>query len=270
MKVSIVQMNIIQGDPERNAKTVEFGVRKAAEGKPDVILLPEMWNTSYSLENVRDIADVDGKKTKSLISPLAKEYSINIVAGSVASLSGDSVYNTLYVFDRHGDTIAEYRKVHLFRLMEEHRYLSEGRSLCNFELDKQPCGAVICYDIRFPEIVRSLVLRGCKLLFVPAQWPRPRIGHWRKLLMARAIENQMYVVACNRIGSGGGNEFPGHSMIVDPWGSIIAELPDGAEGVLDGEIEVSKVDGIRRSIPVLDDRRPSMYYELVRKRKKVK
>jgi len=259
MKVSIVQMDVVHGDPERNARNVETAIRKAAEGKPDVILLPEMWNTSYSLENVRDMADGDGQKTRSIISPLAKEYGVNIVAGSVANLYGDNVYNTLYVFDRHGDPVAEYSKIHLFRLMEEHRYLSAGSSLCNFNLDGQPCGAVICYDIRFPEIVRSLALRGCRSLFVPAQWPRPRIDHWRNLLVARAIENQMYVVACNRTGSGGGNDFPGHSMIIDPWGSIIGELADGAEGVLEGEIDIGKVDEIRRSIPVFDDRRPSVY-----------
>lgn len=259
MKVSIVQMDVVHGDPKRNARNVETAIRKAAEGKPDVILLPEMWNTSYSLENVRDIADVDGQKTRSLISPLAKEYGVNIVAGSVANLYCDNVFNTLYVFDRHGDAIAEYSKIHLFRLMEEHRYLSAGSSLCNFNLDGQPCGAVICYDIRFPEIVRSLALRGCRSLFVPAQWPRPRIDHWRNLLVARAIENQMYVVACNRTGSGGGNDFPGHSMVIDPWGSIIEELADGAEEVLEGEIDIGKVDEIRRSIPVFDDRRPSVY-----------
>lgn len=179
---------------------MKTAIRKAAEGKPDVILLPEMWNTFYSLENVRDMADVDGQKTRSIIFPLAKEYGVNIVGGYVANLSGDNVYNTLYVFDRHGDPVAEYSKIHLFRLMEEHRYRSAGSSLCNFDLDGQPCGAVICYDIRFPEIVRSLALRGCSSLFVPAQWPRPRIDQWRKLLMARAIENQMYVVACNRKG----------------------------------------------------------------------
>lgn len=259
MKVSIVQMDVVHGDPERNERNVEAFIRKIAIGKPDVILLPEMWNTSYSLANIREIADVEGKRTESLLAPLAKGYGINIVAGSVARLSDGKVYNTLYAFDRAGNSIAEYSKVHLFRLMEEHRYLAGGSSLCNFQLDGQPCGAVICYDIRFPEIVRSLALRGCHLFFVPAQWPRPRIEHWRTLLVARAIENQMYVVACNRVGSGGGNEFPGHSMIIDPWGSVIGELPDGAEGVLEKEIEVEKVDEIRRRIPVFDDRRPSVY-----------
>lgn len=259
MKVSIVQMDVIHGEPPKNSERVEAMVREAASEKPDVILLPEMWNTSYSLENIREIADVEGQRTESVIAPLAREFGVNIVSGSVANISGEKVYNTLFAFDRNGKRIAEYRKVHLFRLMDEHRYLSAGDSLCNFEIDGQSCGAVICYDIRFPEIVRSLALKGCRLLFVPAQWPEQRIDHWRKLLLARAIENQMYVAACNRVGTGGGNNFSGHSMIIDPWGSVLGELSDGAEGVLEGEIDIGKVDEIRRNIPVFDDRRPSVY-----------
>ncbi len=259
MKISIVQMDVVYGDPVKNGKKVESLVRKAAAGGADLILLPEMWNTSYSFENIREIADVNGEKTEALIAPLAKKWGVNIVAGSVANISREKVFNTLFVFDRSGKRIAEYNKVHLFRLMEEHLYLSGGDSLCDFEIDGAPCGAVICYDIRFPEIVRSLALRGCRVLFVPAQWPTSRIDHWRKLLMARAIENQMYIAACNRVGSMGDNDFSGHSMIIDPWGEIVGELADGTEGILEGEINLDDVDEIRRNIPVFQDRRPSVY-----------
>jgi predicted amidohydrolase len=160
---------------------------------------------------------------------------------------------------RKGEPFAEYSKVHLFRLMDEQRYLAEGNSMCRFELDDVPCGTLICYDIGFPEMARSLTLKGCKVLFVPAQWPRPRIDHWKKLLQARAIENQMYVVACNRVGSEGDNEFPGHSMIIDPWGRTIDEMPEGNEGILFAEIDVDKVEELREAIPVFLDRRPLVY-----------
>ena len=259
MKISIVQMDIAQGKTVENANKVAAMVRKAVEEKPDVILLPEMWNTSYSFVNLGEIADPGGRATEALLAPIARASGVNIVAGSVANKSGSKVFNTLFVFDRGGRRIAEYSKVHLFRLMDEHQHLSGGDSLCRFELDGIPCGAVICYDIRFPEMARSLALSGCKLLFVPAQWPKPRIDHWRKLLMARAIENQMYVAACNRVGNEGDNEFSGHSMIVDPWGEIVGELPDGTEGILCKEAEIGNVDVIRREIPVFQDRRPSVY-----------
>jgi predicted amidohydrolase len=160
---------------------------------------------------------------------------------------------------RKGEPFAEYSKVHLFRLMDEQRYLAEGNSMCRFELDDVPCGTLICYDIGFPEMARSLTLKGCKVLFVPAQWPRPRIDHWKKLLQARATENQMYVVACNRAGSEGDNEFPGHSMIIDPWGRTIDEMPEGNEGILFAEIDVDKVEELREAIPVFLDRRPLVY-----------
>jgi len=260
MKLSIIQMDIALGEPDRNFKKAAELVQNAAEkAQPDVIVLPEMWNTGYSLENLADIGDPGGSRTAELFGALAEEYNVNIVAGSIANLRGGNAFNTLFAFDRKGKTVAEYSKIHMFKLMEEHIYITPGTDQCLFELDGVPCGAVICYDIRFPELIRSLALQNCQMLFVPAEWPWPRLDHWRTLLKARAIENQMFVAACNRCGKSNDTSFFGHSMVIDPWGEILGEIEEENEGVLSVEIDTSLVQKVRETIPVFQDRRPETY-----------
>jgi predicted amidohydrolase len=142
--------------------------------------------------------------------------------------------------------------------MEEEKHLTAGNRLGLYAMDGQTTGSVICYDIRFPEWIRTYALQGMKVLFVPAQWPNPRLQHWRQLLIARAIENQMYVVACNRVGFGGGSEFFGHSLVIDPWGEVIAEGSEREE-VVQAQIDLALVDEVRSRIPVFTDRRTSLY-----------
>jgi len=117
---------------------------------------------------------------------------------------------------------------------------------------------MICYDIRFPELARKLALSGAKILFVPAEWPHPRLHHWRSLLIARAIENQMYVCGINRVGRDAANVFCGHSMIVDPWGEVIAEA-DETETIISAAVDLARPDEVRSRIPVFRDRRPELY-----------
>lgn len=259
MKISVIQMDIHIGDPDRNYLSAGRLITQAAENDPDVIILPEMWNTGYSLENIRDIADMDGVRTEKEIGSLARKYGINIVAGSVSNISGDRIHNTLLVFDRSGQRIAEYNKIHLFRLMDEHKYLDGGNSQSVFELDGHLCGGIICYDLRFPELTRSLALKGIEILFVPAQWPRPRLEHWRVLSTARAIENQIFVTACNRVGSVGNTRFFGYSRIVDPWGNTAGELIHEKEDIFSVEVDLSQVAKVRETIPVFGDRKPEFY-----------
>ncbi len=259
MKISVIQMDIHLGDPDTNYLSAGRLITQAAESDPDVIILPEMWNTGYSLENIRDVADLGGVRTEREIGSLAQKYGINIVAGSVSNISGDKIHNTLLVFDRNGQRVAEYNKIHLFRLMDEHKYLDGGNSLSVFKLDGHLCGGIICYDLRFPELIRSLALKGIEILFVPAQWPYPRLEHWRVLSTARAIENQIFVTACNRVGSVGNNRFFGYSRIVDPWGNIAGELIHEKEDILSVEVDLSEVAKVREAIPVFGDRKPEFY-----------
>ncbi|MDN5368390.1 MAG: hypothetical protein PWP05_1105 [Thermovirga sp.] len=259
MKISIIQMNIVKGNPDENFRTVESKIREAALSGPDVILLPEMWNTSYALEEILEIGDSNGKRTKDLISSLAKEFKVNIVAGSVAAIRCKKAYNRLMVFNREGEKIAEYDKIHLFGLMDEDKYITPGKKVCLFELDGIKCGAMICYDLRFPELARELTLKGSQVIFVPAQWPEPRIHHWKTLMTARAIENQVFMVAANRVGVEDQNAFVGGSMAVDPLGQVLAELTGGDEGIVEAHIDFSVLEKAREAIPVLQDRRPDVY-----------
>jgi len=259
-KLSVLQMDVAIGQPDENFKKVEQLLQQAvqADEKPDCIVLPEMWNTGYALEQIHELADQEGECTKALISGFCKTHEVHVVAGSIAERRGDQIYNTIYVFDRTGKVVADYSKIHLFRLMDEEKYFAEGDHVGTFEADGVQAGMMICYDIRFPELSRKLALSGAKILFVPAEWPNPRLHHWRTLLMARAIENQMYVVSCNRVGTSGTTEFFGHSMIIDPWGEVLVEGQDSEE-ILSASIDLSLVDEVRGRIPVFEDRRPQHY-----------
>jgi predicted amidohydrolase len=154
--------------------------------------------------------------------------------------------------------LGEYSKVHLYRLMDEDKYLTAGDRPTVIDLPWGAAGLAICYDLRFPELFRKYALAGARMVILPAEWPRPRLAHWRTLLRARAIENQMFVIACNRVGETPGDHFPGHSAIVDPWGKAIVEGAEGEE-LLTAEIDLEEVIRFRELIPVFEDRRPDLY-----------
>ncbi|MFT8322621.1 MAG: nitrilase-related carbon-nitrogen hydrolase, partial [Bacillus sp. (in: firmicutes)] len=157
-----------------------------------------------------------------------------------------------------GELVHTYDKLHLFQLMDEHKYLQSGTEDGLFKLDHQTFAGLICYDIRFPEWIRTHTTKGAEALFVVAEWPLPRLAHWRSLLIARAIENQCYVIACNRSGTDPNNVFAGHSMIIDPWGEVLAEASEKSE-IVHGTIDMEKVKEVRKMIPIFADRKPSFY-----------
>lgn len=259
-QIALIQTDIVLGDPKKNRVAMEKKMEAAvmSETKPDLIVLPEMWNTGYALHQIEEIADPEGRETREWVSAFAVKHQVHVVAGSIAEKRGDRLYNTMLIFDRDGREIASYSKIHLFGLMNEDKHLASGNRTAVFELDGIKAGASICYDIRFPELARTLALNGIQMLFVPAEWPHPRLHHWRTLLTARAIENQMYVIACNRTGSDGGDVFFGHSLIIDPWGEIVAEGGEGEE-VVTGSVDLNLVRRVRERIPVFTDRRPDLY-----------
>jgi omega-amidase len=259
LKIACIQLDIVYGNPEKNKQNAGLEIEKIVEqSKPDVIVLPELWTTGYDLTRLEEIADDLGKDTKDFISNLAKKYQVNIVAGSVAKKTDKGVTNTMLIFDRSGEVIGEYSKLHLFQLMDEHHYLIPGEAKGLFTIEGIQSSGVICYDIRFPEWIRAHTTKGAELVFVVAEWPLPRLEHWRALLISRAIENQCYIVACNRAGSDPANVFAGHSMIIDPWGEIIAEASTEPE-TLTASIDLELVKKVRKQIPIFQDRRPGFY-----------
>lgn len=257
MKVACVQMDIAFGDPELNFQRVSEYLKEAAENGAETIVLPEMWNTGYALTELEELAD-SNNRTLDFLKEFAGNHEVNIVGGSVSTKKEDGFYNTMYVIDKSGKLISEYDKAHRFGLMDEHIHLEEGQALGIFELEGVKCGGVICYDIRFPEWIRTQALNGAKVIFVPAEWPAARIDHWRILLQARAIENQCFIVAVNRIGSDPKNEFGGSSMIIAPWGEVRLDMAQ-EEGIGYAEIDLGEVEEVRKRIPVFEDRRVALY-----------
>ncbi|GIO30984.1 MULTISPECIES: carbon-nitrogen family hydrolase [Paenibacillus] len=260
LAVALIQADIEIGSPKANKTRLSEMMEQAVQGnpKPDLLVLPEMWNTGYALEQIHEIADPEGEDTRRFLSSFARMHGVMIVGGSAAVKKKGRIFNTMYAFDRSGRQIGEYSKLHLFRLMDEEKHLTAGDEPVKLDLEGFAAGASICYDIRFPELARSLALGGAKMLIVPAEWPHPRLHHWRTLLTARAIENQMYVIACNRVGSSRGTDFFGHSLIIDPWGEIVAEGGE-TEEIVTGVISPELVDEVRGRIPVFADRRPEVY-----------
>lgn len=257
MKISCIQMDMVLGAAEENFARAEAMVRAAADrDRPDVIVLPEMWNAGFFPADLEASADRDGERTRAVFAPLARELNVNIVCGSVANKREDGFYNTAYVFDRSGAVAARYDKTHLFTPSGEHERFRAGESLCRFELEGHPCGLIICYDIRFPELTRTLALEGIELLFVPAQWPAKRTMHLDTLARARAIENQMFLALCNSAARDTG--CGGHSAVIDPWGEYLARAGEREETIT-AEADFSVIRGIRSSINVFRDRRPELY-----------
>ena len=259
MKIACVQMDMKLGHSDENFALAAQLIEKAMESAPDVLVLPETWNTGFfPRENLADLADRDCARVKAQIGALARKFRVNIVAGSVANVRAGKVYNTACVFDREGNCIGSYDKTHLFSPMGEDRFFTAGDHLCRFSLDGANCGILICYDLRFPELSRSLALQGLDMLFVVSQWPEVRIPHLQTLTAARAIENQVFLVCCNACGTAGDTRFGGSSCILDPLGNPIARAGE-TEQILTGDCDLQILTSIRGSIPVFRDRRPELY-----------
>lgn len=260
MRVSCIQLDMDFCDVEKNYLRAEELIYNTVKNeKTDVVLLPETWSTGYYPKNdLMSFCEPAGGRIKKTFSLIAKDLGVNIVAGSIANNKNGMAYNTSYVFDRVGDVVAEYDKIHLFTPMNEDNFFGHGEKTAVFELDGHKCAVIICYDIRFPELVRKLALEGVEILFVVSQWPSQRIEHLKILSSARAIENQMFVAVCNSCGKAGDTVFGGNSRIVDPWGNVLAFAGEKEE-IITADCDFSTINQIRSSINIFDDRKPELY-----------
>ncbi len=241
MIISIAQMDIVLGDKGRNIQKGVSFIEEAVKRKSDIIVFPELWTTGYA-KDVKELAEPLNGKTIKKLTETAKEKNIKIF-GSIA----ENHYNTMHYISPKG-LEASYRKIHLFSLMNEERFFAAGNKIGL----KENIGMMICYDLRFPELSRKLTINGAEILIICAEWPYPRIEHWRTLLKARAIDNLVYVIGCNRVGNDTKFEYFGHSSVIDPWGRRMIEGGKD-ETLLTCEIDLSLVKEVRKKFPVLKD-----------------
>ncbi len=257
-KVSLAQIDVAVGRPKVNLARVQARVQQAAEAGAELVVLPELWGSGYDLAHAERHADELGAGLFAETATLARKHSLYIV-GSLLERQGQAFFNTAVLYDPEGALQGYYRKVHLFRLMDEPRYLQAGDATPVFDLPWGRTALAICYDLRFPELFRRYALTGAVLVIVPAQWPERRVAHWRTLLCARAIENQMVVAGCNRVGQDSDDTlFGGHSAIYDAWGRAVVK-GDDEEALLTGTVDFSGVAQARSLIPAFEDRRSDLY-----------
>ncbi len=256
-------------DVEVNETSAVSLLERAVQGGAELAALPEVWPCQGSAQQMRAAAEpVPGPRTERL-AELARRHGMWILGGSVLeSTDGDRVFNTSVLFDRDGELVAAYRKIHLFDAdppgavpSRESFLFAPGENVVTAETEFGRVGLSICYDVRFPELYRSIVVLGATIVFVPASF-RFETGkdHWDVLLRARAIENQCFVLAPAQCGSWGpeGRERRtfGNSLAVDPWGRVVARASDGV-GVTFAELDLGEVARVRELLPALRHRRLS-------------
>lgn len=267
-RIAAVQMNS-QGDKDKNLETAERLIDEAASMGADMVGLPEMFNILGVPNIVDNGAEEIPGRTSEFLARKAKEHRMYLHGGSIPELIKDEgkVGNTTLVYDPQGNLLSTYRKIHLFDIdvkgqatFKESDEVVGGKKMVTFETDYGNMGLTICYDIRFPELYRALTLNGAKVIFQPAAFTLyTGKDHWETLIRARAIENQVYMVSPAQIGShGDGNKCFGSTMIVDPWGMVLARAPE-RECVIVADIDYEEQQKIRDQLPSLKNRRPDVY-----------
>ena len=260
MKVLVLQFRIEPANAQQNENKIKQLFDKHVTANTECVVLPEMWNNGYALEKLNDLADHNLERSQQFIAQLAQDYNVAIVAGSVSNIKNDKVYNTAFTVNQSGEIINSYDKVHLVPMLQEPDYLEAGDKVPEaFQLtDDVTATQIICYDLRFPELLRYPARKGAQIAFYVAQWPEARKAHWRTLLQARAIENDMFVVGSNGCGNDGSTEYAGHSIVVNPNGEVLAEL-EHEEGQIELDLNMEEVAQQRKAIPVFENLRKELY-----------
>jgi deaminated glutathione amidase len=267
MRVAAVQLNST-GDKGRNLEIAARLVSAAAADGAQLIGLPEKWNLLAAGDQLSEGAEPLDGPALTAAGGWARELGVHLLAGSIAErVEGDErLYNTSALISPEGELAAVYRKIHLFDVdVDGIRYRESERERPGEEIVVATAGELalgmsVCYDLRFPELYRILAIRGARLLTVPSAFTLPTgRAHWDVLVRARAIENQAFVLAPNQVGEAPPHYSSyGHSMIVDPWGTVLGEAGDG-EGFIAADLDLSGQDRIRAELPSLASRRPEAY-----------
>ncbi len=255
MKIGIIQLAI--DDSKSKREKLEY-VGKMIDGLrgTDLVVLPEVWNLGFfAFADYRSQSEPLQGETISFLSSRAAENGCYIFTGSLIERRGDRYYNTCALLDRKGAVLGQYSKMHLFGYgSAEGEILTPGDEITVVPTEFGQVGLCICYDLRFPELYRKMVDLGAEFIINCAAWPYPRVEHWTLLNQARAVENLSYIISCGCAGSSQGKAFIGRSMVIDPWGTVVASASE-RENVLKVEIDPALVKAVRDEFPALRDRK---------------
>ena len=269
LRVACIQLNASESKAD-NIERAGLLVARAAATGADLIVLPEKWNGIGPAEFMRANAEsLDDGETVEAMRSWARDHKVTIVGGSIAERreGRDKLSNTSVLLDPDGDIVSLYRKIHMFDVEVGGKVYRESESeepgeepAAVTDIEGWKLGLTICYDLRFPELYRILAVEGAEVITVPAAFTLfTGKDHWEVLLRARAVENQCYVVAANQWGTHrDGKASYGRSMIVDPWGIVLAQAPD-EDGVIVAELERARMEEVRRALPSLANRQPAAY-----------
>ena len=266
-KLALCQMNVID-DKDSNIKNALDMIKTAAENKSDLVILPEMFNCPYDNEKFTEYAEEKkDSKTLKAMKEAAKDSNMYIIAGSIPELNDNNLYNTSFIFNRNGEIIGSHRKMHLFDIdipgkisFKESDTLSAGNQITLIDTELCKIGVAICYDIRFPELLRLMTLKGAELIVIPGAFNMTTgPAHWETLIRGRAIDNQLYMAAASPARN---EELSyvayGNSMVADPWGEILVRASEKEE-IIYADIKLSKIKEVRDELPVLKGRREDIY-----------
>lgn len=269
VRIGLCQMMVVKSTKKENILKAKSMIYEAADKGAEIVALPEMFNCPYNNKHFREYAETyPSGETLNMLSAAAKEKNIFIVGGSIPELDEQGrVFNTSFAFDNKGEMIGKHRKVHLFDIdikdgvkFKESEVLTAGSDITIIDTPWGKVGIAICYDIRFPELIRIMALKGVKIVIIPAAFNMTTgPAHWELLFKSRALDNQVYVVGVSPARNEKYSYVAyGNSLIANPWGSIIGKL-DEKEGILVEDINLDYIDEVRESLPLLRHRRKDLY-----------
>ncbi len=227
VNISLAQININAGNYSEQFKKVTALLRNSETLENHYFILPELWISGYAFDTLKECYNYFIKKLPEL-REIAKNKNINII-GSVPWIEKNKIFNRTVILDNSGNLNDFYDKIHLFKPLHEERHFKRGSKIVVSEITDFPFGVMICYDIRFPELAKMLSKLGAKIIFVSAEWPQERIEQWILLNRARAVENQIFIVACNRTGTSFNIKFGGNSLVIDPFGDVLLQMGENEE-----------------------------------------
>jgi omega-amidase len=261
VKIAAAQISCVPGDVDANLHKIRDFSSHAKDSGAELVVFPEMVDTGYSMPVIQKQAKAWANGAVPELQEIAKGVSIAIVSG-IAEREGDSIYNAQVMVDSSGQVVGKYRKTHLVTAapLDERGTFRPGNDFTSLSMAGFRFGLSICYDLRFPEMCRMLAVEHqTNVLINSSAWPFPRLEHLRILALARAIENQSYLVLANRVGTDDAVTFCGTSAIIDPYGVIVAAASADREELIQAEISREGIDSVRSRMAVFDHRRADLY-----------